>query len=223
MLLCCSAGTSAAAESARRRQRSRWIPGLGTCLVVYFPVHSVCHHMYRAYFNVIDLINKARHGEVDMAHKTVHPTRDYVKRLTSTVVHFCAVNAIMIYIQINPDETRTCIQQGTVSKTVAEHYRKELALQLIGNTVDHVAAATRSTSADAAGGRAGGARAPSNFMPVQPHEHDCGDENAGQQETQLQHVPRSGEVQRHQVHGSGRTHADTLLLQDLLRRDAQRS
>ena len=179
MLLCCSAGTSAAAESARRRQRrvrttlrSRWIPGLGTCLDVYFLVHSVCHHNH-----VPCLFQRDRPRQQGPPRGGGHGAQGSVpdSRLRQAANLYgrsflrCQCdNDLHSDYPGNPDETRTCIQQGAVSKTVAD-YRKELALQLIGNTVDHVAVATRSMSADAAADAE--PRAPSNFMPAQPHEH----------------------------------------------------
>ena len=147
MLLCATAGTSNAAPDGRRRQRSRWVDGFGMCCVVYYLIHSICHHYYRAFFNTVDCHNRDRHGKCDIAE--VCPTKSYQLRLVSTIPHFLAVNAYKIYNQLHPDDTVPCPYQGTRAMTTADR-QFQLATELVNNRVDHVGAETRTLHTAAA-------------------------------------------------------------------------
>ena len=131
---------------SQKRRRSYFRSG--KCELEDFKLNQdVPHWLYRTLFNLIDLHNRARHGEVT-AIWDVWSTKSWEVRIFMSVLAIIFVNVTMLYALYHP-ETETNTTRAD-NKKIPQHERnRRLARALIENPLYHIPSNRTTTRADA--------------------------------------------------------------------------
>ena len=114
----------------QERKRSRFAEGKSE-MSIFHLAQDVVHRLYRAFFNLIDLHNRARHGE-RTALWDVWPTDSWEIRIFTTLLDIVFVNTTNLYANMHPD-TETNLKRKDKKKSPQHERNRQLAMQLIKN------------------------------------------------------------------------------------------